>query len=82
MSRRVEPSRQHALRQTTLLRQTDQGSIEMNTMHEALARERMRVDEREAQQHRVAKELAAARRWHRLEQRVRAVQRRHAQRAS
>lgn len=79
---RDEPSRPNAVRQTTLLRQTNQGSIEMYTMHEALARERMRVDERQAQQHRVAKELAAARRWYRVEQRVRAVQRRHAQRAS
>ncbi|MCU1657247.1 MAG: hypothetical protein JWO57_1903 [Pseudonocardiales bacterium] len=69
-------------------RQTTQGSTEMYTMYEALARERMRVREREAQQLRVARELASARRWHRrelraraAEQRARAAQRRHALRA-
>lgn len=60
----------------------------MYTMHEALARERMRASEREAQQLRVVRELAAARRWHRLElraraasHRARAAERRHALRA-
>jgi hypothetical protein len=63
-------------------------SIEMYTMHEALARERMRASHRDEQQLRVARELAAARRWHRLEvrasaagRRARAVGRRHARRA-
>jgi hypothetical protein len=60
----------------------------MYSMYEALARERTRVSERDAQQRRVARELAAARRWHRLEvraraaeQRARDAQRRHALRA-
>jgi len=60
-------------------------SIEMYTMHEALARERMRTSHRDAQQRRVAREMAAARRWHRLGLRAhaagrqaRAVQRRRA----
>jgi hypothetical protein len=52
------------------------GSTAMYTMHEALARERMRANQREAEQLRVAKELAAARRWHRLEVRARAASRR------
>ncbi|MDQ2751121.1 MAG: hypothetical protein M3Y44_16555 [Actinomycetota bacterium] len=63
-------------------------SIEMYTMHEALARERMRVTHRDSQQLRVARELASARRWHRLEvrahaasRRARAAERRHALRA-
>jgi hypothetical protein len=60
----------------------------MYTMHEALARERMRASHRDAHQLRVARELAAARRWHRLELRAsaarrhaRAVGQRHARRA-
>jgi hypothetical protein len=53
----------------------------MYTMHEALAREHLRVDERYAQQRRVAQAMSAARRWHRLEQRVSAVRRRHVHRA-
>jgi hypothetical protein len=48
----------------------------MYTMHEALARERLRVRGREAEQLRVARELAAARRWHRREMRARAAQER------
>ncbi|MEP7019245.1 MAG: hypothetical protein ABI808_01245 [Pseudonocardiales bacterium] len=63
-------------------------SIEMYTLHEALARERMRETQRDGQQLRVARELASARRWHRVEMRVhaagrraRAVERRHALRA-
>jgi hypothetical protein len=54
-------------------------SIKMYAMHEALARDRMR--ERELDQLRVARELAAARRWHRLASRARAAERRHARRA-
>jgi len=60
----------------------------MYTLHEALARERMRETQRDGQQLRVARELASARRWHRVEMRVhaagrraRAVERRHALRA-
>jgi hypothetical protein len=63
-------------------------SIEMYTMHEALARERIRAIERDTQQLRVARELASARRWHRVEvrahaaaRRARAAERRHALRA-
>jgi hypothetical protein len=52
------------------------GSKEMYTLHEALARERMRVSDVEMQQLRVARELAAARRWHRLAEHARAAQRR------
>lgn len=51
-------------------------STEMYTLHEALAREHLRGLEREARQMRVARELAAARRWHRLEHRARTAQRR------
>jgi hypothetical protein len=63
-------------------------SIEMYSMHEALARERMPASHRDADQLRVARELAAARRWHRVEmrasaagRRARAAGRRHARRA-
>lgn len=54
-------------------------STDMFTMYEALARDRMR--ERDAQQLRVARELAAARRWHRVAVRARSAQHRHALRA-
>lgn len=53
-----------------------EGSTEMHTMYEALARERTRVSEAEAQQLRVVRELASARRWHRVELRAGALQRR------
>ena len=60
-------------------------SIEMYTLNEALARERMRAIHQDAQQRRVARALASARRWHRLEvradaaaRRARAAERRHA----
>jgi hypothetical protein len=63
-------------------------SRKMYTMHEALARERMSSYWRDAEQLRVARELAAARRWHRIEMRAsaagrhaRAAGRRHARRA-
>jgi hypothetical protein len=56
-------------------------STEMYSMHEALAREHMRQREREAQQHRLASELAAANRWRYLERRAAAASRRHAGRA-
>jgi hypothetical protein len=54
----------------------------MYAMNEALARERMRELRQRAQRSRVANELAAASRWHRLELRARAAHRRHAQRAA
>jgi hypothetical protein len=73
---------------TNLTTTTFTRSIEMYTMHEALARERLRAVDRDAQQLRVARELAKARRWHRVEVRVhaagrraRAAERRHALRA-
>jgi hypothetical protein len=60
----------------------------MFAMHESLARERMRSRDRYAQHQRVAEELAAARRWHRVavraqsaSERARRAQRRHASRA-
>jgi hypothetical protein len=53
----------------------------MYTLHEALAREHMRSLDREAQQRRIARELAAARRWHRVATRAERVHRRHAHRA-
>ena len=84
------PARRSALCVSNQFIQTSMISrgIEMYTMHEALARERMRVTHRDAQQLRVARELAAARRWRRLElrasaagRRARAAGRRHARRA-
>jgi hypothetical protein len=56
-------------------------STEMQTMHEALAREHMRQREREARLHSLASELASANRWRFLERRAHAAYRRHAQRA-
>lgn len=83
------PNRMISNTTTTLVR-----SIEMYTMQEALARERLRATQRDEQQLRVAqqlhvaRELASARRWHRLGvlahaagRRARAVERRHALRA-
>ena len=57
-------------------------SITMYSMHEALARERMREQEQRARQARLARELAAERRWHRVSVHARAAQARHARRAS
>jgi hypothetical protein len=53
-----------------------QGSIKMYSMHEALARDRMRDQERRS------RELAAERRWHRVSLHARAAQARHARRVS
>jgi hypothetical protein len=53
----------------------------MFSMHEALARERMREEHERSQRSQVSGELASARRWHRLELRAHAARRRHAQRA-
>jgi len=55
--------------------------IEMQTMHEALAREHMRQREHEARQHSLRSQLAAANRWRYLERRAHAAYRRHSQRA-
>lgn len=56
-------------------------SIEMYTMHEALARERMRDRERQARRARLSAELAAAHRWAAMARRASAVAERHARRA-
>ena len=57
------------------------GSIKMYSMHEALARDRMREQERRSREARLARELAAERRWHRVSVHARAASARHAQRA-
>ncbi|GAB2487383.1 hypothetical protein [Jatrophihabitans fulvus] len=57
-------------------------STEMTTMHEALARERMREHLRRSAAHAQARELAAQRRWHRVSAYARRVERRHASRLS
>jgi hypothetical protein len=57
------------------------GSIKMHSMHEALARDRMREHERRSRQARLARELAAERRWHRVSLHARAAEARHARRA-
>jgi hypothetical protein len=53
----------------------------MFTMHEALARDRMRERERQSRHNQLVTELAAANRWHYLEQRARVAHQRHASRA-
>jgi hypothetical protein len=55
-------------------------SIEMYTMHEALARDRMRDEQRRSQKAQLAREVAAERRWHRVSLRANAAQARHARR--
>jgi hypothetical protein len=65
----------------TKLRMNEPRSTEMNSLHEALARERMREMREDAQRSRVGRELAAARRWRRRELRARAAHQRHALRA-
>lgn len=54
----------------------------MYSMHEALARDRMREKEQRSRHARVARELAAERRWHRVSVHARAAQARHARRVS
>ena len=58
------------------------GSTKMYSMHEALARDRMRESEQRSREARLTRSLAAERRWHRVSLRARAVADRHAQRAS
>jgi hypothetical protein len=53
----------------------------MHSMHEALARDRMREQERRSREARVARALAAERRWHRVSVHARAAESRYAQRA-
>jgi hypothetical protein len=53
----------------------------MLSMHEALARDRMREHQRRSRHARLASELAAERRWHRVSLHARAAEARHAHRA-
>jgi hypothetical protein len=53
------------------------GSTKMYSMQEALARERMSESRREARISRIASQMAAARRWRRLERIARSVHQRH-----
>jgi hypothetical protein len=69
--RRIDPTNFHQL-----------GSTKMYSMHEALARDRMREHERRSREARLARELAAERRWHRVSLHARAAQARHARRVS
>jgi hypothetical protein len=57
------------------------GSTKMISMEEALARERMSEWRRSARVERVSSEMAAARRWHRLERIARSAHQRHARAA-
>ena len=57
-------------------------STKMYSMHEALARDRMRERESRSRQAHLARELAAERRWHRVSLHARAAQARHSRRAS
>ena len=52
----------------------------MYTMHEALARDRMRELERRSHSAELARGLAAQRRWHRVSRYAQAAQARHARR--
>ena len=56
-------------------------SIEMHTLHEALAREHLRQLHQDARRRALVSELASANRWRFLERRAHAAYRRHAQRA-
>ena len=68
---------------TTRSDHTDQlsRSTDMYDLHEALARERMRDDQRRSREATVARQLSAQRRWHRVSRYARAAERRHAGRA-
>jgi hypothetical protein len=61
---------------------TSQRSTTMYSMHEALARDRMRESEQRSREARLTRSLAAQRRWHRVSLRARAAEERHALRAS
>ena len=52
----------------------------MYVMHEALARDRMRESQQRSREMRLARELAAQRRWHRVSRYARAAESRHAER--
>jgi hypothetical protein len=57
------------------------GSTKMYSMHEALARDRMREQEQRSREHRLVRNLAAQRRWHRVSLHAQAAEQRHARRA-
>jgi len=57
-------------------------STKMYSMHEALARDRMREQEQRSRQARLVRSLAAQRRWHRVSLRARAAEQRYALMAS
>jgi hypothetical protein len=57
------------------------GSTKMYSMYEALARDRMREQERRSRELRLVRQLAAERRWHRVSVRAQAAAERHGQRA-
>jgi hypothetical protein len=54
----------------------------MYSLHEALARDRMREQEQRSREARLARALAAQRRWHRVSVHARAAQARSARRVS
>jgi len=56
-------------------------STEMQTMHEALAREHLRQLHQDARHHALVSQLASARRWRVLERRAHSAYQRHAERA-
>jgi hypothetical protein len=53
----------------------------MHSMHEALARDRMREHELRSRRGRLARDLSAQRRWHRVSLHARAAEARYAARA-
>jgi hypothetical protein len=61
---------------------TSHRSTQMYSMHEALARDRMRESEQRSHEARLVRSLAAQRRWHRVSLRARSVADRHALRVS
>lgn len=79
------PDAEHCLATTTEWAperpHTTSRSIEMYALNEALAREHLRELSSRRRRARAASELAAANRWHRVELRAVAAQRRHALRA-
>jgi hypothetical protein len=58
------------------------GSLPMYSMHEALARDRMREAEQRSAEARLMRTLSAHRRWHRVAVRARAAEERLARRAT
>jgi hypothetical protein len=74
-------NRSYAVTDTSIDNRLLPRRTDMFTMHEALARDRMREREDLSRHNRLVTELAAANRWHYLEQRARAAHRRHASRA-